>query len=128
MKPMGLYYIYNLLSLSNEKDLEPKWHIIIWPYHVFQLIKLGKLEETTTSNVHFPLNLNDPFCAYAFSLKFLLVFLNVHTGVKRYLSLIYTMYANPSNNTPTCTHIIMYLVGQVHLLGGFLLYKLRINW
>ena len=66
--------IYNLLYY------EPSIHVIWWN-------KVKKLEETTTSNV--PLNLKGPFCASNFSLKFLIVFLHVHTRVKQYLSLIY---------------------------------------
>ena len=108
--------IYNLLYY------EPSIHVIWWN-------KAKKLEETTTSNV--PLNLKGPFCASNFSLKILIVFLHVHTRVKQYLSLIYIhiyiVHAKASNNTPSCTHVILYMVWRVHPLRHFFLYKLRIN-
>ena len=40
--------------------------------------------------------------------KKLIVFLDVHTREKQYLSLMYSMYANTSSSTPSYTYISAY--------------------
>ena len=41
---------------------------------------------------------------------------DVHARNKQYLSLMYVMYANASNNTPFYTHISSYMVWRVQPL------------
>ena len=50
---------------------------------------------------NFPLNLRGPFCTSTLTSKFYIAFLIIHTREKLYLSLMYTMCANPSNDTPS---------------------------
>ena len=58
-------------------------------------------------------NLRPPFCASTFTSRFLITLLNVHTRENLYLSLMYSTYANASNNTPSYTHVSLYVVWRV---------------
>ena len=55
--------------------------------------------------------------------KTLIAFLNAHTREKQYPSLMYTIYANALNNTPSYTHVSLYVVYKVHLQDKALEYK-----
>ena len=59
--------------------------------------------------------------------KTLIAFLNVHTKEKQYPSLMYIIYANALNNTPSCTHVSSYVVCKVHLRDKALNYKV-VKW
>ena len=59
---------------------------------------------------NFSQNLRVPFYTSTFTSKFLIAFLSVHTKEKEHHSLMFTMYANISNNTPSYTHISLYVV------------------
>ena len=66
----------------------------------------------------FSLNLRTPFCTLTFTPKSFIAFLNVHTLEKnQYLSLMYVMYVGASNDTPSYTHISLYVVWRVHPPG-----------
>ena len=60
-------------------------------------------------------NLKASFCTSTFTLEFLLTYLNVH--IEEYLSLMYNTYAYASNNTPSYTHVSLYMVWRVHPRG-----------
>ena len=45
------------------------------------------------------------FCTSTITSKFPIAFLNEYTREKQRLSLMYAMYANASNNTPSYTHV-----------------------
>ena len=72
------------------------------------------------------LHLRAPCCTSTFtSVKRLFTFnslLDVHTREKQHLSLMYTMYANASHNTPSYTHVTLYVIQKVHP-WAFELYK-----
>ena len=60
---------------------------------------------------NFSLNLRVRFCTSTIPSTFLIAFLNVHTRErKQYLSLMYIMYADASNATPSYTHVSSYMV------------------
>ena len=59
-----------------------------------------------------------PFCTSTFASKFLmLAFLNVRTRVNWYLSLMCTMYAKVSNNTPSYTYDSLHVAWRVQPRG-----------
>ena len=60
---------------------------------------------------NFSLNLRAFFCTSNFTSKKLIAFLDVHNRENLYLSLMYIVYTNASNNAgPSYTHIGLYMV------------------
>ena len=72
-------------------------------------IKKRKLDETNTFISIFSLNIRAPFCTHTFT-STKITFLQVHFREKEYSSLTYNMYASASNNTPSYTHVSLYML------------------
>ena len=98
------------LTRLDKVVIEDYYHMTIINENVYYM-KLAHL----LSN--FSQNLRVPFYTSTFTSKFLIAFLSVHTKEKEHHSLMFTMYANISNNTPSYTHISLYVVWRVHPPG-----------
>ena len=72
------------------------------------------MDETNTFIVNLFSKSSGPFLYIYLYLRKLVAFLNVHTREIQYLSLMYSMYANASNNARPYTHIRLYVVWRVH--------------
>ena len=69
-------------------------------YHMITMDKC-ELDETNTSNLKISLNHWAPFCTFTYTWKFSIAFKIVHTRENEYLSFLYTMCTNASNNAPS---------------------------
>ena len=87
----------------NKGGMGDNYYIIIVDENI-NWMKLAHLSS------NFSPNLTTPFCTSIFTSRFFKPFLNVHTRENRSLSLMYTMYANTSNNTPFYTHVSLYMI------------------
>ena len=78
-------------------------HLITWLKH--------KLDETNKSIVK---NFFKTSFYIYLNFKKSIAFLDVHIREKQHLSLMYTIYVNASNNTPSYTHVSSNVVSMVH--------------
>ena len=96
-----------------------RWACITYTSHWGQLPydnndENGRLDGTNTSIIKENHTKGPPFAHLPKLRIYFLAFLNVHTREKEYLSLMYTMYANASNNTAYYTHVSLSVVWRVH--------------
>ena len=75
------------------------------------MAKKHDVDETNTSIIKTNIQTFNPppFCKSTFTILNLIAFLDVRTREKQCLSLMYTMYGNASNNTPSYTHVSSYV-------------------
>jgi hypothetical protein len=101
------------LTRMNEVIIEDYYHMTTMDQNA------NWMKKTRLSSKKNYLYLRGPFSTLIFTSKFLTTSLNVHTRRRRklYFSLMYTMYVNASINTPTYTHVTLYIVRRVHPLG-----------
>ena len=94
-------------------------------YHVTIMNESMNWMKLTHLLLLFSLNRRVHFCKSTFTSKFLIPILVVDSREKWYLTLMYTIYANASNNIPSYTHINLFVVWKVHPLESAM--KLPLN-